>query len=124
MSENLFNFSHSYQDLPDILYAPCAPANVSAPELICFNDSLAKSIDVDASNLNDSCLAKIFSGDQIIAGSKPICQAYAGHQYGRFTNLGDGRAHLLGEHVIDCNTRFDIQLKGSGRTKFSRAGRE
>ena len=79
-----------------------------------------KNLDLDISDENQ--LLKILSGNELEDGSQPIAQAYAGHLFGHFTMLGDGRAILLGEHLTESNRRFDIQLKGAGQTPFSRRG--
>ncbi len=117
-----WNFDNSYARLPDCLYACLNPTPVRAPRMAVFNRPLA-----DALGLNTNALAgdegvAIFAGNRIPEGAKPIAQAYAGHQFGHFTMLGDGRAHLLGEHITPTGERFDIQLKGSGQTPFSRGG--
>eukprot|EP00752_Nemacystus_decipiens_P013574 g12032.t1 len=83
---------------------------------------LASDLGLEASTINEDELASLFSGSTLPEGAKPLAQAYAGHQFGHFTMLGDGRAHLLGEHLSPDGKRFDIQLKGSGQTPFSRRG--
>ncbi|OEE72587.1 protein adenylyltransferase SelO [Vibrio genomosp. F6] len=94
-----------------------------SPSLIKFNYALARSLNIDAQSANDEQLANIFSGNQKLEGSKPLAQAYAGHQFGHYNpQLGDGRALLLGEVIDREGKRRDIQLKGSGRTPFSRSG--
>lgn len=118
----MFKLENSYRsNLPSQFYEDQAPVPVLNPALVCFNDSLAKSLNIEEALSDMDFVANIFSGKEVLKDSKPIAQAYAGHQFGQFTMLGDGRAVLLGEHVIDGN-RFDIQLKGSGATKFSRRG--
>jgi serine/tyrosine/threonine adenylyltransferase len=111
-------FDNTYINLPQIFYQKVNPTKISNPELIKFNDSLAKELGVDIYNKSE-----VFSGNVIKEGSEPIAQVYAGHQFGHFVpSLGDGRAILLGE-VIDINgVRKDVQLKGSGLTQFSRGG--
>jgi len=99
-----------------------APTPVRAPELIILNDSLSKELGLDFTDLNDKNLASIFSGNLLPEGSDAIAQAYAGHQFGHFTLLGDGRAIVIGEHLSKNNKRFDIQFKGSGKTPYSRDG--
>ena len=98
------------------------PVPVSEPRLVIFNHSLADSLGLDLKTLTRPEAHGIFTGNQIPAGADPIALAYAGHQFGHFTGLGDGRAILLGEHHAPNGARFDIQLKGSGRTPFSRGG--
>ena len=82
----------------------------------------AENLNLQLSNTNDPDLALILSGQKKTEGSKLFSQAYAGHQFGHFTILGDGRALFLGEHINNKNERFDIQLKGSGKTPYSRNG--
>ena len=99
-----------------------APTPVKAPELVILNYSLSKNLGLDFSNTNNEDLALAFSGNLLPKGSDTIAQAYAGHQFGHFTMLGDGRAIVIGEHISKNNKRFDIQFKGSGRTPYSRDG--
>jgi len=87
-----------------------------------LNRNLAESLGLDPDALDSEAGAEIFSGNRLPAGAAPLAQAYAGHQFGGFTVLGDGRAVLLGEQITPGGERFDIQLKGSGRTPFSRGG--
>ena len=117
-----FNFDNSYSKLSKIFKEDINPAPVKSPKILIFNKNLAKKLDLDFSNIDKDNLSKIFSGNLLPEGSKAIAQAYAGHQFGHFTMLGDGRAILLGEHISKNNERFDIQFKGSGKTPFSRNG--
>ena len=117
-----WNFDNSYSNLPSSFVYEISPIPVKLPELVVFNYNLADEIGLNFSSLDNKELAKIFSGNSIPKGSKSIAQAYAGHQFGHFTMLGDGRAVLLGEHISKKNKRFDIQFKGSGQTPFSRNG--
>ncbi len=117
-----WRFDHSYARLPAALFERASPVPVTAPGLAIFNESLALSLGLDPGVLNAPDGAEIFAGNQIPPGAGPIAQAYAGHQFGHFTNLGDGRAILLGEHLAPDGRRFDFQLKGSGRTPYSRGG--
>ncbi|WP_374427222.1 YdiU family protein [Tabrizicola sp.] len=112
-------FDHSYaRDLPGT-YLRVAPDVAPAPRLLVLNRTLADDLGL---SLTDAEAAAWFSGAELPPGADPIAQAYAGHQFGGFSpQLGDGRAHLLGE-VVTAQGRFDIQLKGSGRTPFSRGG--
>jgi serine/tyrosine/threonine adenylyltransferase len=117
-----WHFDNTYSRLPNIFREEINPIPVGNPELVMFNNELAKDLKLNFSQTNNKDLAKIFSGNSLPDGSNSIAQAYAGHQFGHFTMLGDGRAVLLGEHLIDEINRFDIQLKGSGKTAFSRNG--
>ncbi len=113
-------FDHSYaRDLPGT-YLRVAPHQAPAPRLLVLNRPLAANLGLD---LTDTDAASWFSGATVPPGADPIAQAYAGHQFGGFSpQLGDGRAHLLGEVLAPDGRRFDLQLKGSGRTPFSRGG--
>jgi uncharacterized protein YdiU (UPF0061 family) len=117
-----WNFDNSYLRLPNCLYARLYPIPVAAPRLMVFNRNLSDFLGLDSEFLDGPEGAAIFAGNRIPEGAQPIAQAYAGHQFGYFTMLGDGRAILLGEHITPCGERFDIQLKGSGQTPFSRRG--
>ena len=114
--------TNSYHKLGNDFYKKQIPEKVLNPELILFNKKLATNLDLDlANNIND--ITNIFSGNKLPKNSKPISLCYAGHQFGHFVNqLGDGRAILLGEVKDKKNILHDIQLKGSGRTFFSRGG--
>ncbi|KOR31721.1 hypothetical protein TI05_11815 [Achromatium sp. WMS3] len=116
-----WNFDNSYAQLPEFLYARVKPTAVRRPKMALFNEALAESLDLVSNGYQDIDVA-ILGGNQIPNGADPIAQAYAGHQFGNFTLLGDGRAILLGEHLTPYSQRFDIQLKGSGITPFSRSG--
>ncbi len=117
------NFENSYAALPKAFYATVSPNEVPAPALLAWNQELALELGLAASGYDEAQLASVFSGSVAVEGSQPISMAYAGHQFGYFVpQLGDGRAALLGEIVTDAGNRFDIQLKGSGRTPFSRGG--
>ena len=113
----------SYADLPERFFARVSPTPVAQPTLLGFNQALASDLGLDAGGLDAQNLAAIFSGNQLLPGSDPIAMAYAGHQFGHFVpQLGDGRAILLGESPDRRGVRRDIQLKGSGRTPYSRGG--
>jgi serine/tyrosine/threonine adenylyltransferase len=116
-----WRFDNSYARLPDALFHRSAPVPVSRPGLAILNEKLAADLGLDAGVLRESG-AEIFAGNRLPNGAEPIAQAYAGHQFGHFTNLGDGRAVLLGEQIAPGGARFDIQLKGSGQTPYSRRG--
>lgn len=117
-----WNLDNSYLKLPQVFFTRMKPVPVSLPKLIIFNDSLAKYLGLNIDELQSDKGAEIFSGNKIPQGSVPLAQAYAGHQFGYFTLLGDGRALLLGEQITPQGERVDIQLKGSGRTPYSRGG--
>ncbi len=121
MSDSIpgWRWDHSYSKLPDLFFIRTRPVPVREQRLAVLNRPLAASLGLDPDLLEDPA---VFAGNAIPAGAEPIAQAYAGHQFGHFTNLGDGRAILLGEHLAPDGKRFDIQLKGSGRTPFSRGG--
>ncbi len=118
------NFSNSYAHLDDVFYERIKPTPVQDPRLLLWNAGLAEQLMIPNELAYDSAaLAQVFSGNRIIPGSEPIATVYAGHQFGSFVpRLGDGRAHLLGEVLDQSGQRWDIQLKGSGRTSFSRGG--
>ena len=117
-----WRFDNTYSKLPDYFLSNTIPIPVKSPELIILNKSLAKDLGLNFSAMNKESLSKLFSGNVLPKGSKAISQAYAGHQFGQFTMLGDGRAVLLGEHISKNDEKFDIQFKGSGKTPFSRNG--
>jgi len=116
-------FNNRYASLGDGFYVKTRPSPVANPELIKFNHELASSLGLSTDNLNAADAALIFSGNVVPAGAEPLAMAYAGHQFGGFNpQLGDGRALLLGEITSPDGTDFDVQLKGSGRTFYSRNG--
>ena len=117
-----WHFDNTYSKLSNTFKEEVKPTPVHNPELVVLNDQLAKDLNLDFSKIEKKNLSQIFSGNTLPKGSVTIAQAYAGHQFGHFTMLGDGRAVLLGEHLVNNTTRFDIQFKGSGRTSFSRSG--
>ena len=118
------NFSNSYAFLGEAFYERTRPTPVQDPQLFLWNPSLAEQLMIPDEMKHDPvALAQAFSGNYIVPGSEPIATVYAGHQFGSFVpQLGDGRAHLLGEVLDQFGQRRDIQLKGSGRTSFSRGG--
>ena len=117
-----WRFDNTYSKLPDTMLSRLAPIPVKKPELVVLNHSLSKELGLDFSTTNKEDLALMFAGNLLPEGSDAIAQAYAGHQFGYFTMLGDGRAIVIGEHLSKNNKRFDIQFKGSGKTPFSRNG--
>ena len=117
-----WNFDNSYSNLPKSFIYEISPIPVKRPELVILNYDLASQMGLDFTKIDSEELAKIFSGNSLPKGTKSIAQAYAGHQFGHFTMLGDGRAVLLGEHISKSNQRLDVQFKGSGQTPFSRNG--
>ena len=114
-----WHLEHSYAQLPHSFHVQIEPTLVREPKMVVLNRPLALSLGLDADLLADAAL---FAGNELPPGSAPLAQAYAGHQYGHFTTLGDGRAILLGEQITPRGERFDIQLKASGPTPFSRRG--
>ncbi|MGE7666800.1 protein adenylyltransferase SelO [Ureibacillus composti] len=115
-----WNFDNSYSRLPDAFFTSTNPTPVKDPNIVILNEPLAKSLGLNVEALQSQ--APVFGGNEIPEGASPLAQAYAGHQFGNFTMLGDGRAILLGEHITPTGHRVDIQLKGSGRTQYSRSG--
>src|SRR4051812_20093439 len=116
-----FRFDNSYVQLPAIFYQKQQPTKVNKPEIAIFNDALATSLGLDNDALKNQG-AQFLTGNTLCETAEPIAQAYAGHQFGYFNMLGDGRAILLGEHITPEKERVDIQLKGAGRTPYSRTG--
>jgi uncharacterized protein YdiU (UPF0061 family) len=117
------SFENTYAALPDRFYAAVEPSAAEAPELVRLNEGLARSLGLDPDWLRSPEGVQLLSGKQIAPTSQPIAMAYAGHQFGQFVpQLGDGRAILLGEVVDPTGSRFDLHLKGAGRTPFSRGG--
>ncbi len=115
-------FDNTYHKLSKVFKEDINPLPVKNPELILLNKKLAQNLNLNFSNLDDQKLSELFSGNSLPEGSNSLAQAYAGHQFGHFTMLGDGRAVLIGEHLSKDNERYDIQFKGSGKTAFSRNG--
>ncbi|WEK54082.1 MAG: YdiU family protein [Candidatus Cohnella colombiensis] len=117
-----WNFDNSYARLPEIMYTRLNPKTVRSPQLCILNDQLAGDLGLDITALRSDEGVAVFGGNRIPEGASPLAQAYAGHQFGHFNMLGDGRALLLGEQVTPQGKRVDIQLKGSGPTPYSRRG--
>ncbi len=122
MNKVNWKFDNTFSKLSESFRELIKPTPVHNPEIIIFNHQLAKNLNLDFSRLNNEELSNIFSGNVLPKDTITLAQAYAGHQFGHFTMLGDGRAVLLGEHLVNKSQRFDIQFKGSGRTSFSRGG--
>ncbi len=117
------NFDNSYARLPGKFYARVNPTHVEGPQIVKLNTALADFLGMDSAALNSPEGAAIFSGNRVADGSEPLAMAYAGHQFGGFSpRLGDGRANLIGEVVARDGVRYDLHLKGSGPTPFSRNG--
>ena len=119
----MMSLDNSYARLPDNFHAIVEPHCVAAPSMLAWNQELAVELGLESFTDNETELAGIFSGSVRPSGIQAIAMAYAGHQFGHFSpQLGDGRAALLGEVVTDLGGRRDVQLKGSGRTPYSRGG--
>jgi uncharacterized protein YdiU (UPF0061 family) len=114
-----WRFDNSYARLPDAFHVRLGPTPVRAARTVIFNHSLAERLGL---HLDGEAASAVLAGNALPEGAEPLAQAYAGHQFGNFTMLGDGRAILLGEHIAPDGMRFDIQLKGAGPTPFSRRG--
>jgi len=117
-----WRLDHSYAQLPGGFFSRVEPTPVREPGMVLFNSVLAQQLGLRVEDIDTAALAQVLSGNALPSGSEPIAQAYAGHQFGHFTMLGDGRAVLLGEQLAPDGRRFDIQLKGSGPTPYSRRG--
>lgn len=122
VSEKGWNFDNTYVQLPEKFFVSQYPIPVSSPKLSILNKPLANSLGLHVQALESPKGVAVLAGNEIPDDASPLAQAYAGHQFGSFTMLGDGRAVLLGEQITPSGDRFDIQLKGSGRTPFSRGG--
>ena len=115
-----FNFESSYLSLPDKFHSLVKPGLFIKPKIFLLNKELCHQLNLSIESKED--LLTIFLGEGYQKNSRSFAQAYAGHQFGHFTKLGDGRAIIIGEHLNENKQRFDIQLKGSGRTPYSRNG--
>ena len=122
ISHHNWQLEHTYAGLPATFFHLQNPVPVANPEIVCFNDKLAHELGIGFLTQEKEDIAGYFSGNKLPEGIEPLAQAYAGHQFGHFTMLGDGRAILLGEQIDPSGKRFDLQLKGSGKTPFSRGG--
>ena len=119
----MINFENTFHNLKNDFYADVVPSIPPKPELIAYNKNLAKNLNVDLKWLESSEGLEYFSGSKVMKNSKPLSMIYAGHQFGNWVpQLGDGRAHLLGEVLDRKGNKLDLQLKGSGRTPYSRGG--
>lgn len=120
-----WNFNNTYSRLSDVFFERVRPTPTPTPtpaaKTVLFNEELAGRLGLNVEELA-ACGQDFLVGNNLFEGSEPIAQGYAGHQFGQFNMLGDGRANLLGEHVTANGERFDIHLKGSGPTRFSRRG--
>jgi uncharacterized protein YdiU (UPF0061 family) len=117
-----WRLEHTYAELPPLFFTQAAPTPVREPRLVAFNRPLATQLGLACGALDGPAGAAVFAGNVLPDGARPIAQAYAGHQFGHFTVLGDGRAILLGEQITPDGDRLDVQLKGPGPTRFSRRG--
>lgn len=117
-----WNFDNTYSRLPEKFFSTIDPNPVSSPRMIIFNQSLAESLGLNGEALLGEEGLAVLAGNEVPPEGASLAQAYAGHQFGGFTMLGDGRALLIGEQITPGGERFDIQLKGSGRTPYSRGG--
>jgi len=120
--ETGWHLDNSYARLPKLFFTSLNPTPVYAPKLIILNHPLATSLGFNIHGLQSNDGIAVLAGNQIPEGALPLAQAYAGSQFGHFTMLGDGRAVLIGEQITPLGERFDIQLKGSGKTPYSRGG--
>jgi len=117
-----WRFDNTFATLPDVLFTRLLPTPVAAPRMLVFNRELAVEMGLDPEALDGEAGARVLAGNEIPAGAAPLAMAYSGHQFGHFTTLGDGRAILIGEHVAPGGRRYDLHLKGCGRTPYSRDG--
>jgi len=122
MTSSGFKFDNTYLHLPEIFYTNLVPAPVPEPEMVILNTPLAIELGLDFSEISLGKQAVLFAGNQMPESAEPFAQAYAGHQFGHFSILGDGRAIVWGEHITPTGQRFDLQFKGSGPTPYSRGG--
>jgi serine/tyrosine/threonine adenylyltransferase len=117
-----WNLDNSYARLPKIFFSRVTQNPVPSPKLIILNEAFAASLGLDVQVLQEDESTALYAGNRVPEGAVPLAQAYAGHQFGYFNMLGDGRAMLIGEQITPSGERVDIQLKGSGRTPYSRGG--
>lgn len=121
-TETGWNLDNSYARLPKSFFSSLKPTPVRSPKLVILNHPLAASLGLNVEALQSKDGVAVLAGNQLPNNAFPLAQAYTGHQFGHFTMLGDGRALLIGEQITPQGKRFDIQLKGSGRTPYSRGG--
>lgn len=117
-----WNFENSYAHLPESMFTRIKPTPVRKPELVILNEPLATTLGLNSTALHSKEGVQNLAGNEVPEGTVSLAQAYAGHQFGHFTMLGDGRAALIGEQITPQGERVDIQLKGAGRTPYSRGG--
>lgn len=117
-----WHLDDSYARLPKVFFTKIKPSGVNSPSLIILNNPLASFLGLTEKDLRSEEGLAILAGNKVPEGSLPLAQAYAGHQFGHFTMLGDGRALLIGEQITPFGERYDLQLKGSGPTPYSRGG--
>ena len=122
LKNNVIQLENTYVSLPEAFYTKQYPSKVPSPKLMIWNEALAKQLGLPVAFFQSDEGVEALAGNKVLEGTTPIAQAYAGHQFGHFTMLGDGRAILLGEYVTKEDERVDIQLKGSGITPYSRRG--
>lgn len=122
INTNKILLKNTFIKLPNLFYTKQLPDSIPSPHIWILNDKLVRDLGMDLTFLQSKEGAEFLSGNQVLENTNPIAQAYAGHQFGYFTMLGDGRAILLGEYQTKDGERYDIQLKGSGRTPYSRGG--
>ena len=122
LSDSGWNLQSSYTQISDKLFSELKPDAVTNPSTVIVNNELAEKLGLNLKGISEEDLSNLFSGNSLPHGSKPFAQAYAGHQFGQFTILGDGRTHIVGAQVTPDGEIFDIQYKGSGRTPYSRGG--
>ena len=120
--DQIWRFENSYLKLPSSFYSEISPSSTSNPSLLLYNKVLSDSLGLKSLHNNENYLTDVFSGNYIPTLAKPLAQAYGGHQFGYFNVLGDGRAILLGEVQGVDEKKYDVQLKGSGKTPYSRRG--
>lgn len=117
-----WNFNDTYTNLPEAFYTTAIPTPAQNPSIVFLNEPLAETLGLESTALKEEVGVQMLAGNKLPDGAMNIAQAYAGHQFGHFTKLGDGRAIMIGEHMSPQEERFDIQLKGSGKTPYSRGG--
>lgn len=117
-----WNFDNSYKKLSKRLYRKIKVNPVDSPKLVIFNNELAEKLGLNIEEFNSEFGLAILSGSEMPDNAASIAQAYMGHQFGYPVILGDGRAVMIGEQITPEQERFDVQLKGSGPTPFSRGG--